>query len=1164
MTKKTYLLLTAVATCLQLLFSTFSFSQKLPSTLLWKISGNGLEKPSYLYGTMHLTDERIFNLGDSLYKAIGHSDGFAIEIDPSEFTPFVIDETKKDIYQNSVPLKETMGPDNFKKYGAMLAKKLHKNADDVTTGDVLREKNKWIEESFSTGKMQTFLDAYLFDIARREGKWTGGVEDLKDQEGLEDMIDESDIEQLALGGDDKEMKKTIDSSTEYLINAYIKNDLNAINELTNQGDSAFEDALLFKRNKKMAMRMDSLGHQRSMVFAVGAAHLPGDKGLIALLKDKGFTVMPVFSSKKIKPANYKVKEVPLKWFSVKDQGGFYTASMPGKPGDITLYGIINMKMYFDIFSSTIYMASAMKTPYSHAMADSVFSTMANYYFGVSDYSKGAPITINNIPGREFVSKKENFSRGYLLFKNGTMYIALGVSTKKGSSNEAGINRFLHSLTLFDNVKVENKSFTYTNKIKAFQVDVPGPVKPGDEYLLAVAKDTSIRQQLNISTDPSTGAYFFFGTNEASPGYTLENDSTILAKIDESQKAKFKEMDTDTVYVKNGARILDICGMMAQAPLTLKARYQFRGNRWYGLVAIYDTAKDITSVQNFFNSFTTIDYAHERWDKYASPDNAFSTWAPIQFNYKMNLTGNDGDPMSKYESYDSSRGDNYGIVVQDFSKYYWQNSDSALWDQLIKRYELNSSLLFKKAITNSGVKGYELLLRKNGSSNIKRERFFLNNGRLYTLMTVQLAAEIHNVNNNQFFDSFHFSSVHPDNNLLVSKAALLLNDISSPDSDVNSKAVRYLSFSPFTKSDLPLLHKALMKQLSAGQGYYDGQTKNKLENIIIGLKDSSSFNFAKNNYAVADDTTKNKLLSIMASFHTKENYDGLKTLLLKQPPLVEPGYNFINPMSDSLQLTASILQGLLPLLKDTVMAPVLISLSNKLIDSGLIKENIIEPFQRDILNFSNKEFASFKADSDYFKYSNYQLIDVVGKLNNAECNSALQKWSLVSQSYMSLRAVISLLRNKQDINPKAILALAKDKYTRTDLYDTLKAYYKTDMFPAEYLSQQSFGESYVYAAADDDNPLAVSYLSQKVINFKGRQSRVYFYKVTFSDGDDSTYSIAGAGPFGLNLKDVSSEDARGEIYYDENFDRSKMQEQTEALIQQMEKLFQWQDEKEKSK
>src|SRR4249919_2429992 len=98
MNKKSLLLFLCIA-CFQL-----SFAQKLPSTLLWKISGNDLQKPSYLYGTMHLTDERVFNIGDSVYKAIENSDGFAIEIDPEEFTPFIIDEAKKS-YIESVRIK---------------------------------------------------------------------------------------------------------------------------------------------------------------------------------------------------------------------------------------------------------------------------------------------------------------------------------------------------------------------------------------------------------------------------------------------------------------------------------------------------------------------------------------------------------------------------------------------------------------------------------------------------------------------------------------------------------------------------------------------------------------------------------------------------------------------------------------------------------------------------------------------------------------------------------------------------------------------------------------------------------------------------------------------------------------------------------------------------
>jgi uncharacterized protein YbaP (TraB family) len=154
-------------------------AQRLPNTLLWKISGHGLQKPSYLYGTFHLTDEKLFNLGDSLYNAIEHSDGFAIEVSPNEMMPYIMDMIRKEI-KNSRRIKEMLGDTEYKKYAPSLSKKLKKPADDITTQDIFREKNKWVQESFQNGKMHTFLDAYLFDIARRQGKWVGGIEDMED------------------------------------------------------------------------------------------------------------------------------------------------------------------------------------------------------------------------------------------------------------------------------------------------------------------------------------------------------------------------------------------------------------------------------------------------------------------------------------------------------------------------------------------------------------------------------------------------------------------------------------------------------------------------------------------------------------------------------------------------------------------------------------------------------------------------------------------------------------------------------------------------------------------------------------------------------------------------------------------------------------------------
>jgi uncharacterized protein YbaP (TraB family) len=1146
---KNYLLLLAAIACLQI-----AKAQKLSSTLLWKISGNGLQKPSYLYGTMHLTDERVFNLGDSVYKAIENCDGFATEIDPAEFTPLVIDEAKK-YYAESVRLKDVLHKDEFKKYGKVLAKKLNKNEDDITTADILREKNKWIQESYSTGKMQTFLDVYLFDIARRQGKWTGGVEDLKDQENVLDLIDETDLEELV--ATDDESKNTIDEATEYLINAYVKNDLNAIEKLAYSGDSLHEDALLVKRNKKMAMRMDSLSHERTMVFAVGAAHLPGDKGLIHLLTEKGFTVTPVISSQKIKPQNYKVAEVPLKWYDVKDESGLYKADMPGEAGDMTLYGMLTMKIYFDAFASTVYMTTALKTPYSQKMIDSVFGHLSEYYFGVSDYTKGKPILINNVPGREFASTKNNYSRGYLLFKDGTMYMAIAVSMKKDTAAASSVDRFLHSFSITENKDANAGNFmAVENKIKAYHIDVPGkPVSVND---IAGAKDSSILRELSAVVDQSTGTYFFWGANEAAPGYFVENDSTTLAGIRESQKVKFASMSIDTIYIKDGVRMMDIGGIMTQAPLMLKAHYQFRGNRWYALVAMYDAAKNNPSVDEFFNSFSPIAYANTEWGSFTTESKLFSAWSPGNFTYTVKPTVNSGDSIAEYETYDSSRADSYTVVERTFGKYYWRQNDSAFWKKLLHDFD-DDSVLIKRTVKNGELSGYEYETEKNGSGNVKRERMLLNGNKLYSIVTIQAASEINNENTNKFFDALRFNTIKPNDKIFVSKASILLTDIVSADSVTRNEAFNYLSKSPFSKTELPLLHAALLKNYPEDDNDY----KNKLADAILDLKDSSSYTFAKDNYADADDDTKNILLNIMASFKTKENFDDIKTLLLKQPPHKELSYDVVYNLTDSIQLAAEIVPDLLVLLKDSAIAPNIITITNKVIDSGLINKNLLQPYYADILKLSVKRYNELKADADAYSSEDYTLEDILRKMNTNASNKSLQQWSVVSQIYLEMNAVEGLLANQQPISAQALLALAKDNNTRIELYGSLKAYKKENLFPVHYFTQKYFAESYAYSAgSDDDDPSDITFLTQKIINFKGRQSRFYFYKITYSESDDASYTLACAGPFRLALTDISSKDATGDIYYDEDFNATNLAAQMDALIKQMEDGFVWADEKDK--
>jgi uncharacterized protein YbaP (TraB family) len=89
------------------------------------------------------------------------------------------------------------------------------------------------------------------------------------------------------------------AQTRQLVELYNNQDLDGIDSLTQKDEGGAEgghmDLLLYGRNRKWAKILDGLLGQKSLLIAVGAAHLPGTMGVIALLRKEGYTVEPVIS-----------------------------------------------------------------------------------------------------------------------------------------------------------------------------------------------------------------------------------------------------------------------------------------------------------------------------------------------------------------------------------------------------------------------------------------------------------------------------------------------------------------------------------------------------------------------------------------------------------------------------------------------------------------------------------------------------------------------------------------------------------------------------------------------------------------------------------------------------------------------------------------------------
>jgi hypothetical protein len=120
-------------------------------------------------------------------------------------------------------------------------------------------------------------------------------------------------------------------------------------------------------------------------------------------------------------------------------------------------------------------------------------------------------------------------------------------------------------------------------------------------------------------------------------------------------------------------------------------------------------------------------------------------------------------------------------------------------------------------------------------------------------------------------------------------------------------------------------------------------------------------------------------------------------------------------------------------------------------------------------------------------------------------------------------VKQLLEGGQAVPAAVLNRLAADPASRLELYDNLKKYKKTALFPGGYLTQSRFAESSIYGVTDDEEEGTiekVTLLSKKTAPFDGKPYTWYLYKVSYTteDGPKSYLGIAGGyDPAAAGLK-----------------------------------------------
>jgi uncharacterized protein YbaP (TraB family) len=1105
-----------------------------PHALLWRISGNGLQKPSYLYGTMHLNDKRLFRFDDSVYRAIEKTEGLAIEVNPDEMAAYFVNQLF-DQLENGKKLEEILDQRYFNRNRNALAKKFNKPAEEISASDVIKEKNRWMSDYMQKGEMPTFMDAYLYNIARRQGKWVGGIEDLSDQTGLmADLIDQSDINYL-LATDSSTSKSNSNSSIEKMISLYSNQDIEGIESFSSEHSTVeVKDMLLIRRNLKMARRIDSLISRRTMFLAIGAAHLPGDSGVISLLRRRGFILDPVFSNKKMQADDYTFNEVHLPWVQVTDDQGYYTVEMPANPAKVKLYGLVEMRFLLDLFNMSGFCTAAVINSSHFSNLDSVFHTMSTRMFHDESVKEVRNLEMSGITGKEYIHAVKGENLRVQIFANDKMiYMIILSSLKKEMLSSVDADKFFQSFTIKpQKEQAPDVVNIFTDSIMGVTFATPARLTYNEKF--SSNKDKSWKITCFTGMDQS-GAVVMLFSKEVKPGYYIPDENVVHGLIFEAMQKQYSNLHKDSTTL-DSAKMIKLTGKNKEQPgISMNMISIIKGGRHIALIMLGDSS----SMQPVFSSFHFISHPSVNWQTYESPDSTFTTYAPAAIRPHFYNGGN----KLQWVSYDTTTATSYQVIPDTLGKYTWYASDSLFWKKRIGDDTVNKMSLEIKDVVNGNIAGKEFVIKsKKDPATYARIRLLVTGDKVYKLFAAGQVNVCYTPEVNRFFNEFRINGAAAPGSVSVSKASLLLHDLGSPDSATRREAYWALLSAKFGKEDAPLLKEALFRPYRSPYDSSRGTTINlSIARKFAEVDDSTAVTYIRESYPSLVKERyllKNTALSLLAHQHSAFSYTTLAELLKQGPTREKLEYADLNAMRDSLALTCTLFFAFQSWIRDTLQAPGIAFITLNLLDSGYLAKESIMSSAEAFIEAAAALLPALKTRDDYSDYHLFSLVELIGRFHIPASYSLLKDYLAVHNKFLLQKVVKQLLDGDQAIPAAVLNRLAADPVTRLDLYETLKKCKKTALFPREYLVQSRFAESSIFGAADDEDEGTigkVTVLSKKIAVFDGKTYAWYLYKVSYTteDGPQNYLGIAGGyNPAAAGLK--PQKDMTG-IYWKEQLD-----------------------------
>lgn len=265
--------------------------KELEKSLLWKVSGKDLKRPSFIFGTMHAICMDDYFFTESMTNAFESTTQLVLEVDLAHTIPgeefqenmlLTQGKTLRDFFENE---------DQYNDFAAKLRVQSEIDVESFKAFKPFVLISALSMKGFACPTTASY-EMNLMDMATQKGISIKGLETMDSQLAIFDKMSDTDIRLLLISSLNDGPKNQTDRQ---LIEAYKQQDITALHNMMSESPEikGHEKELLIDRNVDWVKQLPDMMKEQSSFVAVGAAHLPGENGVLNLLKKAGYKVEAV-------------------------------------------------------------------------------------------------------------------------------------------------------------------------------------------------------------------------------------------------------------------------------------------------------------------------------------------------------------------------------------------------------------------------------------------------------------------------------------------------------------------------------------------------------------------------------------------------------------------------------------------------------------------------------------------------------------------------------------------------------------------------------------------------------------------------------------------------------------------------------------------------------